>query len=399
MSVVNSARYIAIILLLILLPVSAFAGSVEGRLAYRKGDYAAALREFGDENQAGPVGAFFLSLMHLRGYGVSKNEARGIELLIFSAEEGYSAAQYLLGQYYLYGHGVSKDRATAMSYLLAASSDDYRALVLLKILEKGSQGERKDRERVLAEVKRRAKAGVPQAQYTLGLMYLIGDGVPKDGREEVRWYRAAAAKNARAAFMLSLMYHYGEGVPSNPVEAVRLMRLAAMQHDYRAQYYLGTFYYNGTGSPIDRGTAAAWFRSSAEAGFADAQLAYGMVLLAGDGVPQDKGQALEWLSKAAQQNNTRAKEVVRELLTYNTLPAHGGLLDSTKKAQNADKRLSETQLRLEGNGLILDEGSFGLKFSLPTLHDAYAPQNQNNSRPLWDKLQGGTFDIIIRTPK
>ena len=395
----NVIRRIVVLLLLLLFPANLLAGSVEGRLAYRKGDYAAALREFGDKNQAGPVGSFFLSLMYLRGYGVPKNEIHGIELLRFSAEEGYSAAQYHLSRLYLYGQGVPKDKAMALSYLLASSADDYRAVVLLKILEKGSHGEKKDRDRVVAEVKRKAKGGNPQAQYTLGLMHLIGDGVPKDGREEVRWYRAAAANNARAAFMLSLMHHYGEGVPSNPTEAVRLMRVAAMLHDHRAQYYLGTFYYNGTGAPIDRVTAAAWFRSSAEAGFADAQLAYGMVLLAGDGVPQDKGQAIEWLTRAAQQNNTRAKEIVGELLTYSALPTNGELLNSAKKPHISDRRTTDSQLRLEGNGVILDEGSFGLKFSLPTLHDAYAPQNQNNSQPIWDKLQGGTLDIIIRGPK
>ncbi len=395
----NLIRRIVILLLMLLLPVYALSGSVEGRLAYRKGDYATALKEFGDKNQAGPVGSFFLSLMHLRGNGVPKNETLGIELLRFSAEEGYSAAQYQLGQYYLYGHGVPKNKAKAVSYLQAASTDDYRAIVLLKILKKGSQGEKKDLGRVVAEVRRKAKSGNPQAQYTLGLMYLVGDGVPKDEREELRWYRAAAAKNARAAFMLSLMHHYGEGVPNNPVEAVRLMRLAASQHDHRAQYYLGTFYYNGAGTLIDRATAAGWFRLSAEAGFADAQLAYGMVLLAGDGANQDKGQAIEWLTKAAQQNNARAKGIVRELLIYSTLPSNGALLDSSKNPGLSVKRMGDSQLRLEGNGVILDEGSFGLKFSLPTLHDAYAPQNQNNSQPIWDKLQGGTLDIIIRVPE
>jgi TPR repeat protein len=397
--VVNVSRVVFILLLMMLLTAGAHAGSVEGRLAYRKGDYSKALREFGDGTQAGPVGAFFLSLMQLRGEGLPKNEVRGIELLSFSAEEGYSAAQYLLGQKFLYGRGVKKDKGAALSYLLAASPDDYRAVALLKIIEKGSQGEKKDRERVVAEVKRKAKNGDPQAQYTLALMYLVGDGVPKDGVEEVRWYRAAAARNARSAFMLSLMYQHGEGVPNNPVEAFRFMKLAAMQHDFRAQYYLGTYYYNGTGSPIDRVAAAAWFRSSAEGGFADAQLAYGMVLLSGDGIPQDKGQAVEWLSKAAQQNNARAKEVVRELLTYSSLPLHGELLRSAKNDVNTEKRQIDGSIRLEGTGVILDEGTFGLKFSLPTLHDAYAPQNQNNSKPLWDKLQGGTLDIIIRTPK
>lgn len=396
----NLSRIILLLVALMLLPLTALAGAIEGRLAYRKGDYAAALHEFGGDVQGGPVGRFFLALMYLRGEGVPKDEARGLKLLRSSADEGYSAAQYLLGQRYLYGHGVPKDKARAMSYLLAASEDeDYRAVVLLKILENGSRGEKKDQENIVAAVRRKARSNVADAQYTLGFMYLVGDGVPKDGVEEVRWYRVAAAKSSRAAFMLSLMYHYGEGVPQNPVEAVRLMRLAAEQGDYRAQYYLGTFYYQGVGSQVDRKAAAGWFRLSAENGYADAQLAYGLILLSGDGVPVDKARAIEWLGKAARQNNGGAREVLRELLTYRGRPAASPMDDAARMSQNSEKQQGENQLRLEGKGVILDQGRFGLKFSLPTLYDAYAPQSLNAVHPLWEKLQGGTLDVIIRSPK
>lgn len=395
----NLTRVMLLLVVLALFPLAAFAGAIEGRLAYRKGDYATAQREFGGDLQGGPVGRFFLALMYLQGDGVPKDEGRGLELLRSSADEGYSAAQYLLGQRYLYGHGVQKDRALAMSYLLAASEDeDYRAVELLKILKKGSRGEKKDRDTIVSAVKRKAKSKVADAQYTLGFMYLVGDGVPKDGVEEVRWYRVAAAKSSRAAFMLSLMYHYGEGVLRNPVEAVRLMRIAAEQGDYRAQYYLGTFYYQGVGSQVDRRSAADWFRLSAENGYAEAQLAYGLILLSGDGAPVDKGRAIEWLGKAAKQNNGGAKEVLRELLTYRGQPTFSPMDNATKASQSAEKRQSENQLRLDGKGVILDQGSFGLKFSLPTLYDAYAPQSLNAVHPLWEKLQGGTLDIIIRTP-
>ena len=397
---VNLPMGIVILICAVLFPLVACGGSIEGRLAYRKGEYAAALREFSTDASGGPVNTFFLAQMYLRGEGVPRDTARGLEFLQRSADEGYSAAQYLLGQQYLYGLGVPPNRSLAMSYLLAASADDdYRAVVLLKILAKGSRGEKKDRENIVSAVKRTAKSNNSDAQYTLAFMYLVGDGVAKDGVEEVRWYRVAAAKNARAAFMLSLMYHYGEGVPKLPFEAVRLMRIAAQQNDFRAQYYLGTFYYQGVGGQVDRASAALWFRKSAESGYAEAQLAYGMVLLSGDGVQQDKGQAIELLSKAAQQNNSRAKEVLRELLTYRGQPVHFPLADTAQAPQATEKRSNENQLRLEGKGVLLDQGTFGLKFSLPTLYDAYAPQNLTAVHPLWDRLQGGVLDIIIRPPK
>lgn len=383
--------------LLSALPVSA--GSIEGRLAYRKGDYAAALREFGSGTERGPVSTFFLALMHLRGEGVARDEVRGLELLRTSADEGYFAAQYLLGRRYYYGLGLPRDKGRANAYLRAAAADDdYRAVVLLKIIAKGSRGERNDRDNMVATIKGKARSKVSAAQYTLAFMYLVGDGVPKDAAEEVRWYRAAAEKNARAAFMLSLMYQSGEGVPRNPVEAFRLMRVAAEKGDVRAQYYLGTFCYQGFGTQIDRQAAAAWFRKSATSGFDDAQLAYGMLLLSGDGVAVDKGQAVEWLGKSARQGNAGAREVLRELLTYRGQHAVSPMTDSAQSGYQEEKQPNGSQLRLEGKGVLLDQGSFGLKFSLPTLYDAYAPQRQANPRPLWEHFQGGTFDIIIRQP-
>lgn len=383
--------------LLTLLPLCAVAGGMEGRLAYRKGDYATVLKEFDNRDQRGPVGSFFLALMYLRGEGVSQDKAYGLQLLREAADDGYSAAQYFMGRRLLYGNGVPQDKSLAMSYLLAAAADDdQRAVALLKRIEQGGRGEKKDAEQVTAVIKRKAKAGVADAQYTLGIMYLIGDGVPKNGAEEVRWYRAAAGRSARAAFMLSIMHQYGEGVQKSSAEAFRLMRIAAELGDPRAQYYLGTYYYQGIGTAVSRKNAATWFKSSAEKGYDDAQLAYGMLLLAGDGVPQDKGQAVEWLGRASGQGNAKAKELLRELLTYRGQPATQSLSDIGQPVVS-DKRSGDNQVRLEGQGVLLDQGTFGLKFSLPTLYDAYAPQGQTPSRPLWEKFQGGTFDIIFRS--
>ena len=185
MSVVRGS---ILFLILLLFPLSVSAGTIEGRLAYRKGDYAAALREFGSGVQGGPVGTFFLALMYLRGEGVARDETRGLDLLRSSADEGYSAAQYLLGVRYFYGLGLPRDKGRALSCLRAASADnDYRASEFLKIITKGSRGEKRDRESIVAAVKRNAKSNVSDAQYTLAFMYLVGDGVPKDGVEEVRW--------------------------------------------------------------------------------------------------------------------------------------------------------------------------------------------------------------------
>ena len=66
----------------------------------------------------------------------------------------------------------------------------------------------------------RAEAGDAEAQVDLGVMYFVGDGVPQDYAEAVRWYRLAADQgHARAQFNLGFMYATGDGVPQDGVQA------------------------------------------------------------------------------------------------------------------------------------------------------------------------------------
>ena len=68
----------------------------------------------------------------------------------------------------------------------------------------------------LDTLRQAAEQGNAAAQFSLGLMYADGEGVPKDDAEAVRWYRLAAEQgNAAAQFSLGLMYADGEGVPKD----------------------------------------------------------------------------------------------------------------------------------------------------------------------------------------
>ena len=44
----------------------------------------------------------------------------------------------------------------------------------------------------IEEIRVRAEQGKAFAQLMLGIRYVLGDGVPQDGAEAVRWYRLAA---------------------------------------------------------------------------------------------------------------------------------------------------------------------------------------------------------------
>jgi len=97
-----------------------------------------------------------------------------------------------------------------------------------------------------------AEQGYAVAQFNLGNMYRIGNGVPENDAEALKLYRLAAEQgDAQAQVNLALMYHAGHGVPVNDAEAVKWYRLAAEQGDAQAQYNLGFIYDNGRGVPQD----------------------------------------------------------------------------------------------------------------------------------------------------
>ena len=116
-----------------------------------------------------------------------------------------------------------------------------------------------DKKKVFESTKAKAVGGDAEAQSNLGLMYEIGEGVPEDYKEAVKWYcKAAEQGNAIAQSNLGLMYYHGDGVPEDDKEAVKWYRKAAEQGDAEAQYNLGLMYDKGEGVLEDSVTAYAW---------------------------------------------------------------------------------------------------------------------------------------------
>ena len=86
------------------------------------------------------------------------------------------------------------------------------------------------------ETKRLAERGLEFAQVNLGLMYDLGEGVPVNDAEAVRWYGLAAEQgNALAQTNLGLMYATGEGVPQNNARAYMWWSVAAAQGNESAR--------------------------------------------------------------------------------------------------------------------------------------------------------------------
>jgi TPR repeat protein len=73
-----------------------------------------------------------------------------------------------------------------------------------------------------------AEQGNAIAQYNLGDMYRVGEGVPPDSTAAAGWYRKAAEQGyALAQNNLGVMYDNGEGVGQDDVSAYMWFNLAA----------------------------------------------------------------------------------------------------------------------------------------------------------------------------
>ncbi len=73
-----------------------------------------------------------------------------------------------------------------------------------------------------------ADRGHTSAQFLLGGMYALGQGVPQSYAEAVAWYRKAADQgDPKAQSYLGIMYANGQGVRQNLVQAHKWCSLAA----------------------------------------------------------------------------------------------------------------------------------------------------------------------------
>ena len=76
-------------------------------------------------------------------------------------------------------------------------------------------------------------ANDPRAAYDLGIRYVRGDGVKRDGSMGIHWLREAADRDdSRAQAVLGRLYLYGvEEMGSDPSEAAKWLGLAAEHGD------------------------------------------------------------------------------------------------------------------------------------------------------------------------
>ena len=155
------AATVAIILVAIF-AAPAWAGFDEGVAAYKRGDYATALREWRSLAAQGDAAAQYnLGLMYNKGQSVPQDYAEAVKWYRRAAKQGNGGGQANLGYMYDVGLAVPQDYAWAAKW--------YR---------------------------RAANQGNAVGQTNLGVMYSKGRGVPQDYVQAHMWHNLAVSNLA-----------------------------------------------------------------------------------------------------------------------------------------------------------------------------------------------------------
>lgn len=184
----------------------------------------------------------------------------------------------------------------------------------------------------LQDIQRRAEAGDAKAQNELGVAYRLGDGVPRNKQEAVKWYRKAAMQGyADGLFNLGISYYNGDGGTTNEDIAYAWLLKAQAAGSKEADsaigqitsnwkrwrfvdsaLRIGDWYAKGDELPLDQTQALVWYRKAAEAGDSNGQLKVCAALTFGLGTARIPEDAFRWCERSARQGNADAIFAVAE---------------------------------------------------------------------------------------
>lgn len=115
----------------------------------------------------------------------------------------------------------------------------------------------------LREFTAAAETGLDLAQYNLGILYYLGQGVEQDYAQALRWTLAAAEQgHVNAQFNLASLYYYGTGTAVDYAQALRWNLAAAEAQHAGAQHSLAKMYELGEGTEVDLVRAHFWASAS-----------------------------------------------------------------------------------------------------------------------------------------
>ena len=215
-----------------------------------------------------------------------KNIPQAIQVLIEDAENGIAKAQLALAKMYDKGNGVLKDHNKADKWFRFAAAQENNAKKNIYKLAK------KNVPQAIKVLIDDAENGIAEAQFILASMYTIGQGVPKNYEQAMKWYYRLADKQATDKEETSFYYNWRK---SNIPQALKFLTNDAENGIAKAQNNLGMIYAHGKYVPQDDKQAMKWYQLAAENGSFIAQYNLGDMYFKGRGVAKDEQKASKWL--------------------------------------------------------------------------------------------------------
>jgi TPR repeat protein len=167
-------------------------------------------------------------------------------------------AQFHLADFYLdYGFNEGPQKEMEMRELLRRATDQGHADATYRRRQQYPEGAERD-----ALLLKAGELGSLEAQRDLGALFATGEWTgPRDSVRAAEWYRRAAERgHPDAQYNLGFMCLLGEGVQANPTEGLRWLKLSAGQGDECAIRLLADLYRNGQyGVSADAVQAQLWY--------------------------------------------------------------------------------------------------------------------------------------------
>jgi TPR repeat protein len=153
--------------------------------------------------------------------GIERDFVKARRWFEASAAQGYSPAQFRLGDLYRHGKGVEKNLDEAVRlFRLAAEAGNIPAQNALGDLYFRGEGVELSVETALKHYRQAAESGLARAQRNMGIMAAGGHGMDRDYAVALAWYMKAAEQSDGVAFCnLGIMYANGQGVEVDPLRA------------------------------------------------------------------------------------------------------------------------------------------------------------------------------------
>lgn len=162
----------------------------------------------------------------------------------------------------------------------------------------------------LNDLKEKADVGDVNAQKTLGLVCLRGDGVIMDEKKSFHYFLMAAKQGDSGSQMhIADCYEKGIGTEKNLKASFEHYTSALSTGNKEIQFRVANMYYKGQGTPVNIPEALKYFELSADQGHLSSAFNLGVLYFFGqNGVQQDIIKGFHYLKYASDHGHVRARE-------------------------------------------------------------------------------------------